>query len=495
MSNQNASVTAPENWYKSSSVCVPRLRFARMPLNNLPSGTVVFAPTSVQLLEWRIPASTCMNLSKSYVQCQLPVPALANYYGLSFEDGVLFRTVYFGNGSGLGITDVQFADCWIHTVRPIDTPLIKFLGSDQLDEFYPCRQLNTTNIFPFSLDGLILGTQNASYVPYLEPQHLQISSAANTAMTISRKWPLSSVKRTLLAQNIDLVFGQDMFLRLQTNWLSRLYFYCNTPANPNSGGLGNAISPVTLTSTALNIYLYLAIEENLDIRNTLLSSLARGSMKIPIEYTYCYRFSGTAASASSSVSLTVTKSYGRAIRSIVYVPFNANGETPANGNYAYDHSNVNGTKVNTIITTMDGRPLIDYPVNCVNPNSTINPAGVNWSLPTGQVSFADDYREALKFLEGSAVQSYPQYASQWFYSDAWGMPWGLTKDKYDLHPAQISEGFSLVETGDHVWAMTAQTGALTDATNNCSAAGLINYVFVTFLRTLVIQPDGIILEN
>lgn len=94
---------APQVTYKDSPMRVPRYRYARIPLNNLSSGSVTVQPTSTTILEWKLAASTCFNLSRSYVAYTWQVPALANYYGYSFENGSMFRTAYFGNGSGLGV--------------------------------------------------------------------------------------------------------------------------------------------------------------------------------------------------------------------------------------------------------------------------------------------------------------------------------------------------------------------------------------------------------
>jgi hypothetical protein len=337
---------AIQNQYKDFDLRVPRYRYARIPLNNLSSSTVTINPTSTQLLEWKIPASSVINLSKSFVTFSFTVPALANNYAYSYEDGCSFRTAYMGNGSGLGVCDLQFADVSAHTLKPIMTPIQEFLSQDQLSEFYPSNQLNSTNLLPFSRDGLTAGTQNASTTNYLEQQHLNISPTVNTALNVYRIFPLKTWRNTLFEMDKDLVFGTDMYLRLYTNYGQRLCSYTTTPNNPNANN-----TQIAGNITANNMYLQLAIEENLDIRNSLLGALARGSIKLSIPYLYNYRFTVAGNSASANVSLTLTKNYGRAIKSIIFVPYNAQEFT----NYAFDSSNVNGTKIAQIQTTMDGR--------------------------------------------------------------------------------------------------------------------------------------------
>ena len=473
------SLLAPQNQYGDVLMRIPRYRYARIPLNNLTSGTVALNPTSITLLEWKIAAGSVFNLAKSYVAYQYTIPAGgAGTYAVCFEDGYDFRTVYFGNGSGLGIVDLQYADAYVHAIRPIRTRFADFLSADQLSQFYPCNQLNTSNLFPFSRDGLATGTLNAATNSYIEPQHLAISPNVNTAMTMYRYSPLNSVKDTILAMDKDTVFGTDMYLRLFTNYLQRMCYYTTTPNNPSAN-----TTQITSSVNASNVYLYLAVEENLEIRNSLLTHLATGKIKMKIPYSYTYRFSSSAQSASANVSLTLTKNYGGRVKRLMFVPYAAQEYT----NLAFDNSNVNGTKVSQIQTTMDGRPLTDYILNCYNPYSSVNPTGVAWSNP---INFADDYREALKFTGDSCLNSYPMYQSSWFYADSWGMP-PIDGPIPCIHPAEnIEDGFDLLHSGDHVYAVSALTPSSATVTYN---QGLINYLFVLFQRTLEIQPDGIIL--
>jgi hypothetical protein len=140
-------------------------------------------------------------------------------------------------------------------------------------------------------------------------------------------------------------------------------------------------------------------------------------------------------------------------------------------------------------------PLTDYVLNCINPYSNIYPSGCPWtSSSTIPSSFADDYRESLKFTNGSVLNQYAQYQTNWFYCDAWGVPTISDLAKLPCEKTNIVDGFDLVHSGDHIYAVQALCPALQTSTNNCYTNGLINYIMVTFVRTLVIQPDGIILE-
>ena len=473
---------APQNMYKDEHIRVPRYRYARIPLNNLPSGIVSIQPTSTTLLEWKLSANTVFNLSRSHIGYQYQIPASSGNYCCTFEDGHDFRYAYFGNGSGLGIVDLQFSDCLVNSVRPIATSQDNYLTHDPLTQFYKSNQLAATNILPFSRDGLLAGIDNGSTTNYLESQHLAICTTPNTAVNVSRYIPLSNYKDTAFEMDKDLVFGSDMYLRFNTQYLQRMAFYTTTPNNPNVAGNFTAI---TAAANAVNMYLYLAIEENIDIRNSLLSHLASGAMRMTIPYTYMYRFASSGNTSSANISLTLTKNYGRAVKKITVLPYNAQEYTQ----YAFDHSNVNGTKLASIQSTMDGRPNTDYVLNCYNPNSSIIPTGVT----LGQASFADDYRESLKFTKGSCLFCYADYQTQWFYADAWGVPNNGTQE-YKQPQENVCDGFDLLHSGDHVYAIQATTPALQTSTNNCYTNGLVMYVAVKFIRTLEIKSDGILLS-
>ena len=471
----------PQNEYSDINCRVPRYRYARIPLNNLPSGTVSVQPTSSTLMEFKIGASTSINLSRSFVSYNYTIPANGANTPIVFEDGCdLFRNAYFGNGSGLGIVDLQFADCWKNLINPYRTELESFLTNDELSSFYPSRQPAANNILPFSIDGLTAGVLNASPIPYTDQQHLLVGQAGQ-ALNVYRYLPLSCLKDTFLSMDVDSVFGTDCFLRLWTQLGQRVGFYTNNPANPNAAA---GFVPIPAAFNLNNVYLYLAIEENLDIRNSLLASLAKGSIKMSVPYTYCYRFTVSGGSAVGNTTLTLTKAYGRGLKRIVYAPYNAQELTQ----YAFDHNNTNGCKVKSLQSTLSGRPNTDYLLNCWNPNSNVNPAGVGWNA--GSDSPADDYREMKKWVDGSCIQNYAHYQSQWVYSDNWGQPLDL-----DLTGMwRNTDALSLVSSGDYIYSLTAQCPAIQQAGNNCQANGFIAYLYCTFLRTLIIQPDGIIME-
>lgn len=474
------SLLAPQLSFKDENMRVPRYRIAKIPLNNLSSSQVNLSTSSTTLLEWKIPANSVINLARSYLSYQLVVPALAGNNSVLHENGCPARDVYFGNASGVGIVDLKNADVFVEATRPLKTNLSDFLSQDQISGHFPSRQAVTSNVLPFSRDGLTAGTQIASSVDQLEQQYLSITANANTAVTWTKLLPLSNFKDTFLAMDKDVAFGSDMYLRLFWNSQERLYYYTSTPNQPQS----NVTLP-TIATTLNNVFLYLSIEENRDISNSIMEALRSGSIRMKIPYPFSYRFSTSGASTSASFSFTLTKNYGSVLKRLQIVPYNGYEK----GNQSYNHANVNGTKITSFSVSVDGRPQSDAQITCYNPNSTI--------VPTGTVApsnvFCEDYREMLPYLHSSCVLSYPMFQSNWQYLQSWGEQ--LNDAKLDgLEDARIPDGLDLKNAGDRVIAFTANCPAIAQATNENNANGLIMYAMCLFQRDLMIAPDGILVQ-
>ena len=481
---------------------VPRYRYAKIPLNNLASGSVPFNATSQTLVEIKIPASTCFNLSKSFITYQYTVPssAVAGTFSCVHESGLDFQQVFFGSGSGLGIVDMTYCNRYKKAVQNLRSTLEQdFLAGfqDQMTQFYPSRQIGQANQYPQSIDGLTAGVLNSSPINNTDAQQISVSPLPSAgaatfvgagALQVTRQVPLSVFKDTFMEMNKDVVFGSDMYLRLWTAATQQMCFWTTTPQNPHIGA-----SNVTGAITGSNFYLQLALEENIDIRNSLLMSLAKGSIKMDIPYTYCYRFSSTTPTAN--LSLTLTKNYGKSLNRILFVPFNGNEFS----NYSYDHCNWNGSKVSQLQTTLNGRPLQDSIIQCYNANVapvagiTVNAFSQAGTFG-GVVDFAGDWRQIREFAKGSCIQSYPHYQANWLWQDSWGLP-PLVDEKNSGRPwYQNSEGLSLLDSGDLVYSIQASCPTVGVAASNINALGLVLYLFCTFNRSLTIQSDGIILS-
>lgn len=488
---------AQTNDMKTHTAYLPRYRFARVALNNITSSSVSLALTSTQLMEWKLPAGTCFNLARSFVSYQYAVPALANNFAVTHEAGIpdFCSWASFGTGGGVNLVDLNSSDKYGSVIRNIRTPTSEFMGNDISSCHYPCNQLNTTNLLPFPRSLTLNAADCASTTSYLEPQYLNIAPAANTALFVNRYLPLNAFKDTFLSYDKDICFPIDMYLRFNTQQSQKMGFYTTNPANPGGSGNYTLFSAGQTPSNFINVYLYLAIEENKVIVDSLNSSMKSGSMKYQIPYTYSYRFGQAGGSTSANFTVTLTRQFGDKLKRLLYVPFHGNEYGP----YTYCHSNVNGALVKTIQTTLDSRPLTDYPLNCYNPQSSINVGG--FALPTqaagvisgGDIS-GDDYREAKKAIIGTCIQKYSDYQTNWFYADQWGLQDSLSQTKQLVSDANIHDGLSLTD-GDHVYSIMVQTPYNNNVNSFTNLAGgsvgIVHYIFALFIRNVHVTSNGI----
>jgi len=463
----------PQLDYLETSQPLPRYRYCRIGLNN--TAQLTYTPTSSTLAEFKIPSATVFNMAKSFISIQLPYTAgAAGNFTVVHEKGVTaFRSAFLGSSGGLPIVDLPFSDVYTELMLPIRTKNPD-LNVDQLSSLYRCNQLNTTNLLPFSRDGLTAGVQNASSVPWSEPQHLRFSSAAATNLIVNKLYPLSSFVDTALALDKDLVFGTDIYLRFQTAPLQRMVYYTTSPNNPNQN-----VTAYNANVIASNVFLFLAIEENITIKNSLLGSLASGGLKLAIPNCVVNRQSCPVNQISNNFTLSLNKSSGGVLKRIVNALYNAD---EFSGPYCFDHSSVNGTKVSSFQSAINSRPLQDYVQQPFNPDSNILPVGV-----VAPSILGDDWREMQKYITGSALKSYSELQTHFFWMDSWGTPAFVN----DHDPIEKNlDGLNMLEQGDVLYTLALQSVSAATAANNLRS-GMLLYQFCTFIRHLHIQPSGI----
>jgi hypothetical protein len=453
-------------------------------MNNNTGTTVSIGISSTNLIEFKLPAGQVFNLAQSYITYQYTIAALANNYAFSFENNQdLCQWIYFGDGGGLGICDLNYCDRYTSVIMPLKTSQTEMETRDISNTLYVTNQINTQNVLPFSQDGLTTGTTNSSADSMQEPQYLRYSTGPNTALTVTRVLPLSSFKDTFVGLNKDSIFARDMYLRMNTQFGNRLGFYSTGTANPNVNATAiNATNNPAMSYT--NVALFLAIEENSVICSSLRSALAAGSIKYKIPYTYTYRLAGTGS--ASNMSITITRQFGHKLKRMLYSCFSGS-ET---SNYSFDHSNVNGTKIATLQSSIDSRPLTDYALNCLNPNVNIFPAGTGFSATT--FPYSDDYMEMSKYIRGSSIPSQLSYQINWHYADCWGIQPLLNELNQNVDNSNINDGLNILDA-DHVWTIQATTPAINTTTNpNTATAGqIVHYVFALYERNLHVSTEGI----
>ena len=145
---------------------------------------------------------------------------------------------------------------------------------------------------------------------------------------------------------------------------------------------------------------------------------------------------------------------------------------------------------------MDSVPLVDYIINCFNPNEDINPGSV-WTYPTaagtsgGDIN-SDDYREARSSLLGSAMSSYSEFQTNYFYQDQWGMNPMLKNESQSVPSDSIVDGLSLVGN-NKIYQIQFENPFASDSTNNYGGSSgiIVFYTFGMTMRNMMIDSNGL----
>jgi hypothetical protein len=448
--------------YKTVEQFSGRYRYLRLPLNNITSNTVTLSATASQLLEWKLPVAV-YNLGRSYISYSDPLKLIVGNGIYGYDNTLeIAQSLTFGTAGGLNLADVNYANNYINVARPIDTPIDTFLSNDVTSGMSKSESV-ASNIFPptfiaqanniFKLPAAITTTSATSY----EPKYCSVSSVLGLGNCVVRNFPLSGVTNTIVAMDRDQFFPDNMYLRINTATSLKIGFTANSLSNPAA-----ALAQLSSLPVLNNIYLYLAIEKDQTIVDSIMSKYASGQLKYQIPFTSTFR--NSVGSGNATVQIQLNSQYGKKLKRVLTTNFNAN-ETLNN---AYDHHNWNGAKVTTYQSFLDSNPLQDSVMSCLQPDTS----DASIAAGTGLQNF-DDWRENAKHCKNTAIQNGAAYQLNWFHADKFA-----EKNFYsDIPEDNINEGLDL--TRPLAWSIVMNT-----------TAACTNYTFCSFIRDLVITPSG-----
>ena len=465
-SSSDNVLKTPNINFKSVTQHPGKYRFLRVPLNNQTGNQVTMDAVSNFLLEWKLPVSV-YNLSKSYLSYNILLPAQgANRSTYAFNDTLeIAQSITFGTAGGLNLVDIQNVNNYVAVARKIDISHDDYMSGDITSGLVKA-DLTSANIFPPTYNastGNIFGLTGVNpqkvAATGLEPQYVR-NSALNAPLEIQRTFPLSGITGTLFSMPQDFYGGADnMYLRIMTAPSSKVGYTAQSATDP----VATPLSALTPQPVIKQLYLYLAIEKDQLIIDSIMQKYNSGQLKYTIPFTYTFRYS-TVGAGKSAIQLQLNSNYGRLIKRIIHTAFPASEVT----NAAYDHSNWNGSKIVSYQTFLDSAPLQDLPMSCVQP-STDTPDAV-----------MDDFRENREVIRRSgALASAAAYQNNWFHCDLFAPPSAdpLVPDSQVVDGLDVSKQVS--------WSIEVNTAAVS----------LMHYSFVHFLRMLNITPSGPILES
>jgi len=253
------------NVYADYDGTLSKYRFRRVPLNQSGSGsTFTFQPSSSGLMEFKLPTREVFNLSKSFITYNYTIPAngTAAFFNATLENGLDFcNYMSFGDGSGLNLAEISYADRYVNTLRPLRTEMKEYLSNDVSQIMYPVANSNnpTVNYLPYSIDGTKLdvtpfaaagNANNQTAVPIkagelntlgvslstsgkandgtpypYDLKYLNINVDDNKDFLVSRQLPLSAFVDTIVGMDKNLIFSKEMYLRFQSQFTNRMAYY------------------------------------------------------------------------------------------------------------------------------------------------------------------------------------------------------------------------------------------------------------------------------
>jgi hypothetical protein len=467
--------------YLLRSVLAPRYKMRKIPLNNLPSASATIEPTSSTMLEWKLP-NIVYNLYRSYISYNLNAPAVALKVSTTHEDVFdLGQTVTFGSAGGVDLVNLQFAQNYTKIARKIATPIDDFLGNDDMSGLY---KSNMTNGYPITSAAAPADSTSANFVPggynkvvgasYIAPDNVTESRycqfgggallapgvlpkpAVGTVLDRYRQYPLSAFTGTLLGVDRDFYSPTEQYLRVLAGFGDKMGFATTALTDPPTGA--QSIPGITINS----VYLYLAVEDNQDIVQKMITAYGKGELQYRIPYTTAFKNVGSANGQQTNISIQLSQQYGKRLKRILHTVFNKQEKW----NTAYDCANWDGEKITSYQTFMDSIPIQDRQLSCARPSGI----SVN----------QDDWLENKKFLDRkSAYLSKEMYGINWFHIDQFFEP----RDKDGSLPeVNLDEGLPMDQAKQ--WVFSGQVN------NNVSAAGLLHYTYAEFSREILITNQG-----
>lgn len=350
----------------------PTYKFVRINMSNILSNQVPVTATSTANVHFKLPPGTAYNLSRSRFNCSIVVPQPALNTTINMvADTNFFAAASFETGNGLQLMNIP-NDCakYCKVLSKVNTKTNDYLSRDVTDLMYPSN--SGTN--PTSNTVL---QNEAQDVAYLETLYLN-QSAANTAKTFQVSYELSNLADTYCSLDKESYFGNnDMYLKLTIDAVDKWLYQCLT-TGPTNATLAAPITGGVLT----DVYLYLAVETNIDAIEKIRNKFNGEGLKILTSYPVLTRL--TAAGTSQNIVVPFVPANGHHLKRIYHTVWNGT-ETVASSTYL-DNSNsvctatinvkVQGSKIQSYNTYLDSTKLQDDLVDCTK----IDPWRINKSI-------------------------------------------------------------------------------------------------------------------
>jgi hypothetical protein len=484
-----SSSLAPQLDYKKSEYMHPTYRYTKV-LQQAGGQSATITTAGGQETIFELPIK-CMNLNRSYLDFSVNLPAVADrFQSVYYACFPFWRQVQLYTRSGIYICDINEFANYTKVVWNPETKLSEFLNyqktgvasniapaavgatpamvglgclyerSNGMAGAAPAAGVAGTN--PPALAGAgVTGPGNVSTVNYTEPIYFKNTGAVNQQLVINVRLPLNMIYNSIFSVDKDLYFGEIILMRIVYHPTTKFSFL-NTAANP--------IVPEIQTQNATlnNIALYLAVEKNEGIVNSLRSQILSSGLNVLIPYVYTFK-NTLPAGQNISISQRFNRGHGRRLLKLYHSAFNSVESI----NTAFDHSNVihytaggalDGGKILSYYTLLNNERLQEFDLDCRQLN---------------------DWEYHKEKLRDSVLQDSRVYSVNWFHCDDWT---GIFDSKKKDEKDNLETGLTL--DLEQRWDIYI-TSANPDPGAGPAYFPYNQYTFAITQKMLTISPQGI----
>lgn len=419
-----------------------------------------------------------MNFGRTICEFDnLVAAAGANLYNIYHNDTVSeWREIELLTRSGLSLARIQDVNVYLKMTLRMYTKFDVMMDNDviaSVSGYWEGLHKNAQTIAvpsvtytPGTADGnAVIGSSvvMTSYVPNMTqiplvpalatvvvsninvPSYYVVGAANDPTPQIRRKIPFSLFYGTILAEDRDQYFaGETTLFRVTWAPSTRVFYKTGSLTDLSNAAANGAPDANGLT----NFQIYLAVEKNDVIAQAIKDKVNAG---VTISIPYVWQVKQPLQNSPQIVNIKFNVGHGKRLMKLLWSVF-TQSET---NNNAYNNTNVNGSKVTSFYTSLNGTKTTQYDLVCAN---------------------GDDYRLMSKRLKGSCITCSNDFYQCWVWEENFCNNYAVYEKPLNPPEQNYIDGLDLVqqEQNYQIYATTA-------------VANFTHYIYAICQRDLRIQ--------
>ena len=243
--------------------------------------------TGGEQTQFELPGNSCYNLSKSYIEFNIELPAAAGAYNWMSVNGFPFwNRIQLQPRGGTYLADIYNLHNYLNMVMRQEFKLADMLTWDKTHDFNDAAGIYSgvyEGLTP-TVTPLAAGTSNvkptgASLSSPYEAMHMLVS-AVNSTLTINVKLMLDKIPNSIFALDKILLFNENLYVNLYWNPVKPIGITSQSATDPTS-------TPGDLTgATVTGLALWLAADKNLATQTFIREKVATGTYSVLVPWVF-----------------------------------------------------------------------------------------------------------------------------------------------------------------------------------------------------------------